>query len=70
MGFSIVFAAAIPAYLAAGVALLMGAGWLVALAVLSGTGIALTLLFTLAALARDALRRPEKQDEELAEPAQ
>ena len=69
MGVTIVVAAAIPAYLAGGIALLMGAGWLVALGVLSGTGIALTLILTLAAVAREALRRPRQQDEDLAEPA-
>ncbi|ETX13240.1 hypothetical protein OCH239_12745 [Roseivivax halodurans JCM 10272] len=67
MGFIIVFAAAIPAYLAGGAALLMGAGWLMALAVLSGTGLALAIIFTLIALTLDALRRPQNE-EELAQP--
>lgn len=43
MGLTLVIAAAIPAYLAAGVALLLGSGWLMALGVLMATGVIGTL---------------------------
>lgn len=43
MGTMIALIACVPAYLAAIAALLMGAGWLTALAVLSGTGVGFAL---------------------------
>ena len=59
MGFMIVIAAAVLAYLAGGLALSMGAGWLMSLAVLSGTGVAFSRLFMCALVLRDTLGRRE-----------
>ena len=39
MGIAIVIVATVPAYLAGALALLLGAGWLLSLAVVSGTGV-------------------------------
>ena len=46
----IVLLACVPAYLAAGGALVMGASWLVSLGVLMGTGSGLVLIFACLAL--------------------
>lgn len=57
MGAAIVFVATIPAYLAAAVALMMGAGWLASLGILMGTGTALCLLIGLAVALRPTEER-------------
>ncbi|MEM6593452.1 MAG: hypothetical protein AAF672_01595 [Pseudomonadota bacterium] len=44
MGLSLVIIAAIPAYLAAGIALFLGASWLMALGVLMAIGVSGTLI--------------------------
>lgn len=44
MGFAIIFVASVPAYLAAGIALVFGAGWLLSLTLLAVTGLAICLL--------------------------
>jgi hypothetical protein len=44
MSAAIVIAALIPSYLAAGIALLLGLGWVTSLALLIGMGMAITLL--------------------------
>lgn len=44
MGFAIVFVASIPAYIAAGLALVFGAGWVLSLILLAVTGLAACLL--------------------------
>lgn len=61
MGFGLILIAAIPAYLAAGIALLLGSGWLMALGVLMGTGVASTLLLALVLILRPARRSAAPQ---------
>lgn len=47
MGLSLVIIAAIPAYLAAGIALFLGASWLMALGVLMAIGVSGTLILAM-----------------------
>lgn len=68
IGPAIVFIAAVPAYLAGGVALMMGAGWLLSLAVLSATGVALVVFTVLTLIVRGALPRSARKPAPLAQP--
>ncbi len=68
MGAAVILFAAVPAWLLAGLALLLGAGWGLAALVLVGSGMSLALALALAVAARPAHRAPDHAPAGMAPP--